>query len=120
MLFGAAPLIGVSMHYILGILGCVGAIILMCSGVGYVFAPGAIHRFLKSVGAAVGLAFVVLLIAWDLARAAGSFMTMLVVVLLSVAAYAIREQRVTRTERGHKVRSAERTPVMPRHLGDDL
>ena len=108
------------MHFLLSVLGCIGAIVLMCAGVGSVFAPGAMHRLLKSVGAAVALVVVISLVAWDLARAAGPFVTILVVALVSLAAHAIREQRMPRIDRGHRLRSAERTPVMPRHLGDDL
>jgi hypothetical protein len=120
MLFGAAFVIEAFMHFLLTVLGCIGAIVLMCAGLGYVFAPGAMHRLLKSAGAAVGFVLAAFLIAWDLARAAGPFLTMLVVAAVIVAAYAIRARRVPGTEHRPKVRSAERTPVMPRHLGDGL
>jgi hypothetical protein len=108
------------MNFLLSVIGFVLAITLIFAGVGYVFAPEAVGRLLRSVGMALGLALVASLVAWDLARAAGPFVSVLVAALVSVAAYAVRSRRAPRAERGRPPRSAERTPVMPRHLGEDL
>lgn len=96
------------------------AIVLMCAGLGYVFAPGVMHRLLKSVVTTIAFVFVMFLVAGGIARAAGPFVAMLLLALISVAAYAIRSQRVPHADRGRRLKGAESTPVMPRHLGDDL
>lgn len=108
------------MHFLFWSLGCIAAIILMAAGVGYVFAPGAMRRLLQTAGTAAGLIFFALLVVCNLARAAGPVGSILAVAAMSAAAYSIRARRTPHAASRQWLRNAERTPVMPRHLGDGL
>src|SRR5689334_19708130 len=94
--------------------GCVAALVLIAAAFMYVFDPGRALRLLKkALLLLLGFLFSVeLLVA--LAREVGACCAVVLLLLLTIAAYGVREKLTRRPERPQRQGRAERTPLVPR------
>jgi len=95
-------------------IGCVAALVLIAAGFMYVFDPGQALKFLKrALLLLLGVLLSVELLA-ALAREVGACCMGAFLLLVSLAAYAVREKLRRRPECPQKQGRGERTPLVPR------
>ena len=102
------------MGVIVSLIGCVAALVLIAAAFVYIFDPGQALKFLKkALLLLLGLLLSMeLLVA--LAREMGACCMGVFLLLVSLAAYAVREKLTRRPERPRKQGRGERTPLVPR------
>jgi hypothetical protein len=102
------------MGVVVSLIGCVAALVLIAAAFMYVFDPGQALKLLKKalllpLGLLLGLELLA-----ALAREVGACCMGVFLLLMSLAAYAIREKLIRRPERPRKQGRGERTPLVPR------
>ena|SRR5438132_1230198 len=96
------------------LIGCVTALVLIAAAFIYVFDPGRALKFLKkALLLLLGLLFSLDLLA-ALAREVGACCMAVFLLLVSLAAYAVREKLLRRPEHPRNPGQGERTPLVPR------
>ena len=102
------------MSIFVSLIGCVAALVVIAAAFVYVFDPGQALKLLKkALLLLLGLLFSLELLA-ALAREMGACCMGVFLVLVSLAAYAVREKLRRRPERPQKQGRGERTPLVPR------
>ena len=102
------------MSIFVSLIGCVAALVLIAAAFIYVFDPGQALKLLKkALLLLLGLLFSLELLA-ALAREVGPCCMGVFLLLVSLAAYAVREKLRRRPERPQKQGRGERTPLVPR------
>src|SRR5439155_7202122 len=94
--------------------GSLAGLVLIAAAFMYVFDPGqAVKLLRKALLLLLGLVFSLELLA-ALAREVGPCCMVVFLLLVSLAAYAVREKLLRRPERPRKPGRGERTPLVPR------
>ena len=102
------------MSIFVSLIGCVAALVVIAAAFVYVFDPGQALKLLKkALLLLLGLLVSLELLA-ALAREMGACCMGVFLVLVSLAAYAVREKLRRRPERPQKQGRGERTPLVPR------
>ncbi len=103
----------------MSLVGCAFSLLLLVAAFVYLFSPTSAMRLFKKLALRLVVASLALAAIAQLARQANPLAVAIALLLVSLAAYLIREHRLRRPQRRERPSGVERRPLLPKDTGGD-